>query len=251
MSHKNRKNAFTISNQKAEWPKNHPNFWLQMRVGILSHLLPLFNFKRNGNIQFFFKNHYGNKADPLIFDGNSSEYLSQLYPFIKNIDSIENIIDLGCGEGALYHFLKKMKIGFSKYIGIDFAIPKTLLGSDATIQEADFTNKETVHFLTSKSILIAVNTFCYINKITEIPIIRSSNEKNADQLLVLEPWPGWFWDRHFDGIWPNYRSPQELSRNLSEIGWEPINQINFYYFCLFGVYVMPLSYAMAFKKRGK
>ena len=222
-----------------------------MRVSVLSHFFPSFNFKKNGNIQIFFKNHYAIKADPLIFDGNSNGYLSQLYPFIKNMDSIENIIDLGCGEGSLYHFLKKMKINFSKYIGIDFAIPDTLLGSDATIQEADFTNKKTVRFLTSKSILFAVNTFCYINKIAKIPILDQAKEKSAGQLLVLEPWPGWFWDRHFEGIWPNYRSPQELNANLSEIGWEPINQINFYYSCLFGVYVMPLSYAMAFKKRGK
>lgn len=221
-----------------------------MKVGFLSHFFPLFNLKKNGNIQTFFKNHYSCQADPLIFDGNSDGYLLQLFPLIKEIDFIENIIDLGCGEAALYYFCKKRKIKFSKYIGIDFAIPDKIIDHDASIHHADFTDNTTVRHLTSQSILFAINTFCYINKIAEIQALDTTKDNSVAQLLVLEPWPGIFWDRHFDGIWPNYRTPQELRESLFEIGWEPISQINFYYSCLFGVYVMPLSYAMTFKKRG-
>lgn len=244
----NNQKKLNIENLKAEWPLGHPYFFKQLKIGLLSHIFGPKKDEIVVEIKTFFKSHY-NDPDPLVFDGNSGGFLSQLDEFCIDIcANINNrIIDLGCGTGSLFNYLKKKKLTISSYAGIDFAIPKRKISKDAVIYNFDLKDPYSIFLLKQESIIFAVNTMCYFDKLSDIHILKAAGKEKNNFLYIVEPWPGIFWDRHFNGIWPAYRPPSLLVNELSKIGWKPIKLLKFHLLKILGIFLFPLSYAISFE----
>ncbi|MFH2065652.1 MAG: hypothetical protein ABIK15_10685 [Pseudomonadota bacterium] len=232
----------------AEWVKVHPFFWKQMLVGTLSFIIPGEKSLNTNSTKDFFINHYFHQQDPYVFDGSSDKYFNQLQPAINDINSFGNIIDLGCGKFKLLTFLKKNSFKYESYIGFDFACPEEAISEKEKTYRLDFRSEKCQYVTKNESTVFAINTFCYIKNIKDIYLLNKANKLIAKRLIVLEPWPGLFWDRHFDGIWPTYRKPDLLAKNLAEIGWHREGQYNYYLFKICGKYLIPMSYVATFKR---
>ncbi len=244
---KNKKdNTFEINKSLAKWPQTNPHFWKQMRTGVLSHIFGPNTKEQKLEIQTFFQSHY-KQVDQLVCDGNTNGFLSQLNELgLFNVKT-SHILDLGCGNGSLYRYIKDIGVDIPQYTGLDFAVSGKRLDSRAIICNIDLRNSQAVNLLANENTIFAINTFCYLESLSNIPVLKSSGRKTNNYLLVVDPWPGLFWERHFNGIWPTYRSPEKLIKEMSEIGWKPNQQVNYYLVRLFGKFFFPLSYGLSFK----
>jgi|GEM_PF-3814368 len=204
---------------KAEWLPPHLKYFKQILISIRAILtLPFFKEDPNG-IQKLFSNNYWGEKDEFIFDGSSeNSYYNQI---TKNI-SLENfknqaIIDLGCGNGSFYFWLIA-NIPITKYIGIDFAYKDRILSDEAEIRNVSFSEYLKNPFAENvNSVYILSNTLCYISDETFQSILSKSTPN--DTIVIIEPYPNLFWDKHFNGIKPFYRTEKQVIKSLEDSGF--------------------------------
>lgn len=239
----------TIIN-KANWLPNRFIFWKQIFVSLLSYMtLPFFKRKDGAILEFFRKNYY-EKPDGLIFDGTSSDYYSQIERMFP-LDSFKEslIIDLGCGQGHFYKWLINKKISVYQYTGIDIAIDEQDLDKNAKIYSGSITqlNQISLHrFENIRRFFIFSNSLCYATDEEVASAIAFCQE--GDNIFIIEPYPHLFWDAHFDGIKPIYRTDSETIKLLTQHGFAilftSIDYIPFEKYFLFG----QVSYCIHAKK---
>lgn len=199
-------------------------------------------------IRDFFRKHRAAEPDPFVFDGALDGYCQQIIPILPA--SIANqYLDLGCGDARLYEFLTKRSIPFHKYIGVDFALDSELMCSrpDFQLVDAKMQDRALVDLLASDTHLIFINSICYQERLDEIPVLSQAAKCCGNSLIILEPFPGLFWDRHFSGIKPNYRNPCELKMEMISMGWRPQKEAIFYLLKIGSKWIWPLTYGLSFQ----
>ena len=230
---------------KATWLPPAGKFVFQLFVSIWSYLtLPFFHAKENAIFEFFHKNYYC-QPDGFIFDGNNdNNYYSQIEK-IYDLKNLENslVIDLGCGKGALYLWLKKNETTFHQYVGIDFAVRECILSQNACIIQKDM-----LDFLEyypkngQRKMIIMSNSLCYISNQDFVKILNHCNL--LDEVIIVEPSRNLFWDAHFDGIKPTYRKLKDIMHILRNNGWIIDSVSSDFMIQIFGICWFRISYSL-------
>ena len=225
----------------AKWLPKGKRLLLQLFTSFFSYIsLPFFREKEDG-IRLFFQRNYSLKPDELIFDGTSSGYLSRITYLFGRIDNNNlEIIDLGCGQGALYIWLNEHECNFKQYIGIDFAI------NTHHLPKAHFIRGNIVdvskHLMGNESIVFMCNSLCYINDTDFLKILSSL--KTYTKIVIIEPSPNIFWDAHFCGVKPIYRSIEKTRKFLCDTGFVIENTDQDYIFRIGNHWAIELSYGI-------
>lgn len=205
---------------KALWLPSASKLIIQILLSLWSYLtLPFFHENKNAILKFF-QNNYYQKSDDSIFDGNNRNYYSQIER-TYNLRDLENkyLIDLGSGPGALYHWLKKKRINFLRYEGVDFAVNNHMLSQNAFIIQENMINYcESKYEQKRQKTIFMSNSLCYITDEEFIRIINVFNSR--DEMVIVEPSPNLFWNIHFNEIKPKYRKMQYVINILQNSGWE-------------------------------
>lgn len=228
--------------EKAKWIPNVKLFIKQILVSVFSYLtLPLFREKKNG-IQEFFKKNYYFEPDGLVFDGTSSGYFSRI-KYLSDISILSKrmVIDLGCGQGTFYFWMLENNIPVKQYIGIDFSVNTYELNKNCAFICDDVVN--TRKYLSDEiNTIVMCNLLCYIDDVAFIKILNDLNSK--DYMLIIDPAPNIFWDAHFEGVKPIYRTLENVCFLLKEQGFIIENIMSDYLFKIGNYYVSELSYGI-------
>lgn len=199
-------------------------------------------------IRAFFREHRANQPDPLVFDGALDGYCQQIIPILP-ASAANQYLDLGCGDAGLYEFLRRRSIPFRNYIGVDFAVGSAVAcgRSDFQIIDARIQDKALEKLVLPGTHLVFINSICYQENLDEIPVLSHAARHCGNSLIVLEPFPGLFWDKHFSGVQPRYRAPFDLIVQLESMGWRPQKEAVFYLFKMGSTWVWPLTYGVSFQ----
>lgn len=227
--------------ERAKWLPNCRKFIKQLLVSISSYItLPFFCYKNDGT-RLFFKKNYSEKQDDLIFDGTSSGYFSRIEKLLCGIvldDTV--IIDLGCGQGALFNWLESNAVTYKEYIGIDFAISQKATTKAKYICD-NISNLEK-YMPDNLCLIVMSNALCYIDDLLFLRILSAL--KRGDSILIIEPSPNIFWDAHFNGIKPLYRPIDTTCTFLQNCGYKIMNTFQDYLLGKLNHYYIELSYGI-------
>lgn len=226
----------------AEWLGSPKRVLKQILSSIWSYVsLPFVKYSKNAVFDFFYS-FYRGKPDPLVFDGKDRRYFDRIEDlFDVNTLKDQSVLDLGCGDGSFYFWLKHKQIQVKKYIGIDFAHEETTLDEYAYICNKDITTIETKEYIVS--LIISVNIFCYLDNSSIDLLLRSKT--GISKLIIIDPFPGIFWDAQFDGIKLFYRSPRKLIKILNSYGWVVQGISIDYGIKIKDFFLFPLSYCVS------
>jgi len=196
----------TSIKNKAKWKPTFKKRLVQYFASFKALLTYPFFKKKDNGIKLFFEKNYHEKPDPLIFDGNTGKYLDQ----IKNVLDIaqlngENIIDLGCGSGSFLFWLKQNEVNPKSYLGLDFACHDHIISEGERIANQDIVDFD----MLENHYVILVNVACYLDD-EQLDTILSKVKEKQGKLIVIEPYPDFFWDKHFNGIKPFYRKTKKF-----------------------------------------
>jgi SAM-dependent methyltransferase len=235
--------GMNIIKSKAQWLPPRKKFFTQIFISIRElFTLPFFKETPDG-IKKFFTNNYQGKKDEFIFDGSSEKpYYNQITKNIS-IDKFENqtIIDLGCGNGSFYFWLKNNNIHVKKYYGVDFAYKNSVLSDNAVIN-----NMSVCDYLenpvSENAVYVLSNSLCYTSE-TILQSILSKLKPN-DKIIIIEPNPNLFWDSHFNGIKPHYRKSKQVSKSLENNGFTIKSCSIDYVLNVKNCYLNPISYCL-------
>lgn len=236
-------------------PDRHRATWVQPVPFLRQLCESIVNYFRGGRaslsrdvVKAFFDRHRGDQPDPLVFDGSRSGYYDQLLLVMPQKPAVR-YIDLGCGSGGLFAFLRARGILFEKYIGVDFSPTpgQPVSRPDSTIRNASIEQEELLKDLVPGTHIIMINSVCYLESVFNLPILQAAAHCQDAALLVVEPYPGIFWDRQFEGIRPRYRHPDQLVREASTLGWVPSHFVIFYLIGIGPLFLWPLAYSLSFK----
>lgn len=237
-----RKNVKLIKS-KANWLPPHMKFIAQIFISIRALLtLPFFKEIPNG-IQKFFINNYNGKKDVFIFDGSSeNSYYNQIIKTIP-INKFKNqiVIDLGCGNGSFYFWLKNNDISINQYYGVDFAYENSKLSDNAVIINMSISR----YFespIPENAVYILSNSLCYTSEIIFQFVL--SKLKLNDKIIIIEPYPNLFWDSHFNGIKPHYRKNEQVFKLLKNNGFAIKSCSVDYVFNIRDIYSNPISFCL-------
>jgi hypothetical protein len=230
---------------KAEWLPPRLKYFKQILISIRAiFTLPFFKEEPDG-IQKLFSNSYWIEKDEFIFDGsNDYLYYNQITKNIsKQYFKNQVIIDFGCGNGSFYFWLRSSNIPITKYIGIDFAYKDTILSDEAEIRNVSFSKYLENPFAGNvNSVAILSNTLCYISD----EIFQSILSKSVpnDKIIIIEPYPNLFWDKHFNGIKPFYRTEKQVIKLLEDNGFVVKTCSIDYAINIKNIHLNPISYCL-------
>jgi len=231
--------------RKANWLGSSSRIIKQLIVSVSSYItLPFASYQEDAVCKHF-QAQYNGKYDPLCFDGKNKGYFEQIET-VYNLINFEGkqIIDLGCGDISLYYWLTDKLIKPKKYIGVDFATRPACYDEPIFFLRKDLRKN---HYQFQKGdIAVAVNSLCYLSDqaIDSLCV----NLPNDFTFIIIEPFPGIFWDAYFDGCKLYYRSINHLVNRLSEFGLISQKIAVDYGLILFRQFLLPLSYCIVFKK---
>jgi len=237
--------ARQFSKHRADWFILDRRTVKQCFVGALSHL------RGNGtlspeSVRAYFRKQYLDPFDDLIFDGNDFRYHAQLERDLSSLEG-SNVVDFGCGKATFYTFLVSQSVDFKSYFGVDFATEGREFASNArTIQSDAKTALDTLSFK-GPAVAVFCNSACYMQDQTLATI---ACDARIEGVLLLEPYPGFFWDRSFNRISPKYRYPEQLMRLIEACGYG-IKSSRLFYAISKTFPVWPICYSMLFTRDRK
>jgi hypothetical protein len=214
-----------LNKYKANWKPTFRRRFAQY-LASLKALITYPFFKRiDDGIKLFFEENYKVKQDPLIFDGHTDKYLEQISNVIdlSKLNDVD-IIDLGCGIGSFIFWLEKNDINPRNYLGLDFAYDSKIFSDNKQIINQNFFDFEIPH----NYYAILINVLCYLDDNQLDDIIAKTRKKNC-KLIIIEPYPHFFWDKHFSGIKLCYRRTEILTDLLHNKGYK-IQKVSIDYF---------------------
>lgn len=228
---------------RAEWFSPEKRIFKQYLISFKSYLTKIFAKYHNDAAKNYFSNIYNGKYDAYLFDGKEKGYLNCLI-YIKDILKNRNIIDLGCGTGSLYRWMKKNDIPITSYTGVDFAV------KPATINKQYEIKNENVEFYSAKydknNIVIAINLLCYLSD-NQFEQLRASLTY-TDYFIIIEPSKSLFWDAYFDDVQLFYRKRKKLIKLLLSNNFEIKSIAIDYGLKCFHHYFLELSNCLVFQK---
>lgn len=232
----------TIHKSVANWLPNRKLLLKQIFLSAWSYITLPFSKNNQGGVQNFFHQNYYHEPDGLIFDGSNSFYFSRLFQMVDvNGLKEKTIVDLGCGKATLYIWMMNHKISFMKYVGIDFAVDSKVLCEGSQIIQSSIMNINNFNH-DGDCLFFLSNVICFLT----IDELRHSlsNLSSQSEVLIIEPSPGLFWDAHFNGIHPVYRSIESLTEILNNEGIRIVNSMQDYMVKCLGTFCFPMSYCL-------
>ena len=203
--------------------------------------LPFVSYKENA-AKDFFREIYNGKTDPYLFDGKSQQYLHQVLNVVElNALNRLRVIDIGSGNGVLYHWLVQNCVKLQSYLGIDFAHRSESIDSVAQILNADVINLGS-RDLHNADICVLVNCACYLDSDRLNHLL--SNLPVGCQIIIIDPIPGLFWDAHFDGVKLFYLSYKKMSDLLYRNDFIIERKSVDFHIKFLSFYFNPLSYCL-------
>jgi len=159
------------------------------------------------------------------------------------LNRASRVLDYGCGRGGLYSTLRRA--GFSgKYFGYDVdRIGITRLQETGQHDDATFSTRiKSVGF----DLAFLCNVLVYNDDGAASKALEelASLAGTSSQLIVLEPFPRWYWEFVFDGIRLQARGPDAISSLLMSAGWEPREWAAVSLLCLGNIPVCKIAYAV-------
>lgn len=181
---------------------------------------------------------------------SSTPYLSLLgAPSIRNIlrtiptDGV--VIDYGCGSGNLLRYLHAN--GYSvQYVGYDLdRIAIDHAKAKSANESAQFRHVDEI--ICPYDLAILVNVLVYNQEAPAINLLRMirAGARESAQILIIEPYPKWYWEFAFDGIRLCPRDPSELEVLLEATGWLPDELTGVSLFLMGGRSIFPIAYALS------
>ena len=228
---------------KAIWTPDLKRFIKQIVVSVISYFtLPFFRGKDNG-VLLFFERTYNNNIDELIFDGGTGGYYEKIeLSKTKNLLIGANVIDLGCGNNSFYYWLQKKHIPFNLYKGLDFAVNSKSAKERFEIIKDNILNFAD-YLLSEKNFILLCNVVCYLSD-EEVSFILRRVPTDAI-VTIIDPSPGLFWDAHFEGVKPEYRSIGMIERILQSHKYSIISKVQDYLMAIGKKhFLFPLSYCI-------
>lgn len=194
-------------------------------------------------IRDFFEEIYNGTPDDTVVDSNLNTYGSQVFDLLDPCElSGELVLDIGSGSGSLYSAMMENNAVPFMYVGIDLSHPDLQISPTAKILNASAYDPVVDDF--EPTHIVASNSLCYIKDLEKVPSLARS--RTAKKLTIIEPIPGIFWNRHFDGILLYYRSPDQLSAQLHKLDWHQCAIKVFYLLKLGPIKVWPLCYVATY-----
>ena len=236
-----------ITKSRAEWLPPFIKFITQIIISIWALLTLPFYIEIPDGIKQFFSTIYNGNKDEFIFDGsNENSYYNQItknipLEYFKN----QSIVDLGCGNGSFYFWLKKQNIYVKEYYGIDFAFENVVLSKDALIRNISISEYFEAT-IPSGSIYFLSNSLCYISdEIFQSILLKLTTE---DKIILIDPYPNLFWDSHFNGIKPTYRTINDVYKLFEEYNFIISKCSIDYVINIKNIHLSPISYCLYAKK---
>lgn len=227
----------------AEWFGPRQNIIKQYFISFKSHLTKIFATYQKDAAKIYFSEIYNGKDDPYLFDGKKDGYYDGLLHAAEILKN-KNIIDLGCGTGTLYKWLKKKQISINSYTGVDFAVKNTTIDKKVRIIRKRIEKYSTLY--NKHNIVIASNVLCYLSDDQLEQLMISLTY--AEYIIILEPIKSLFWDAYFDNVQLFYRKRKEIIKIFSDAGFK-IKGISISYgIKFFQHYFIKLSNCLIFHK---
>lgn len=241
---------FHIIKNKAKWLPSISKLCLQYLISFISYCTLPFFIPKDDAIKDFFKKNYYIKCDNFIFDGHTNGYYSQLDIITKSQFDDKRIIDIGCGQCGLYHWLNQNGIKYKQYIGIDFAMEECQLSSNDFLYNKsvyEFFRSENYLNEKTENIYFMVNSICYLSDKELNCLFEKIDTK--DKVVIIDPNPNLFWDAHFSGVRPIYRNINNMISILTKYNIEIIQSSVDYHWKFEKKYMDALSYMIFASKR--
>ena len=235
---------YKTKKRKAQWTGGFKKVIRQYIKSLKSYLIYPFVKKKPSATKEFFSAIYSRESfDDLIFDGGMLPYYDKMIDLSLK-KSYKQIVDCGCGQGAIRDFFQKNGIKYGKYIGIDFAISEKELKADEAFVPCDLA--EYKFDLTEDDLVVFCNTACYLSDDVFSSIIRKIAEQRAS-ILIIDPLPSLFWDATFDHVKLFYRSIDKMKKMMQDMNYYSDMISKDYLIKIGKLFIRSLSYAALFE----
>ena len=238
----NRKKPTNIEfiKNKAKWKPTWKRRYMQYLASLKAILTYPFFKQNDSGVKLFFENNYNKTPDPLLFDGNTNQYLDQITNVldIKSLND-KDVIDLGCGSGSFLFWLEKKGVNPRSYLGLDFAHENKVLSSNKKIINQNIFEFE----MPRNHYVVLINVACYLGNKQLDDLLKNVKERNC-KLIIIDPHPNFFWDKHFNGIKPHYRMIDDFLSLVQKKGYR-VEKVSMDYFGKLGrKFVGPVSFCI-------
>lgn len=164
----------------AGWFRPRRRIIKQYFISFKSHLTRNFAIYHKDAAKTYFLEIYNGKDDPYLFDGKEEGYYDSLLRAVEIIKN-KNIVDLGCGTGALYRWLKIKQIPINSYIGVDFAVKNAIIDKNVRIIEKRIEAYSPPY--NKDNVVIISNALCYLSD-DQLNQLRTSLTY-ADYVIIM------------------------------------------------------------------
>lgn len=227
----------------AQWFRPRKRIIKQYFISLKSYLTKGFAKYKKDAAKIYFSEIYKGKHDPFLFDGKEEGYFDCLL-HADEIIRDRDIIDLGCGNGALCRWMDKNQISLNSYIGVDFAMKEVIID-----QKSKIINKRVELYsppYNKNNVVIVSNVLCYLSD-EQFEQLRISLIY-ADYVIIIEPTKSLFWDAYFDNVQLFYRKRKNIIKMFLTAGFK-IKEISIDYgIKCFQHYFLELSNCLIFQR---
>lgn len=181
---------------------------------------------------------------------NTSDIDSSFYRDIAKISfeswipaNSGSILDLGCGKQFQAAEIYKNIAPSAKVYGVDVAVGQRLnMPNNTSIFRADI-ESYLGGYPASSEVVVFVNSLCFLSDDTVTWTFSRLSNIGCKRVIILEPWPSFFWDPHFGEFSANLRQIDSLCRLIPKIEKQRMERLAFGKKLGFGL-LFPLVYGL-------
>jgi SAM-dependent methyltransferase len=168
----------------------------------------------------------------------------QIVDEVSGLNDRSVVLDFGSGAGAFLRFLRRR--GFAgKYVGYDFnRNTSDELSARFNDPMASFTSR--LDGTVAANFIFLCNVLVYNQLDDTVGILEQISGASVSdaKLVVVEPYPKWYWEFRFDGLCLLPRRPAEVEDLIRCHGWSKTASVDVSLFRVFGRSIFPIAYAI-------
>jgi SAM-dependent methyltransferase len=161
------------------------------------------------------------------------------------LHNASTVVDFGCGHGALLQVLRGSSFR-GEYLGVDIdRIAIQALSEQNDDSRSSYASPDRIPGRID--LAFVCNVLVYNDDASSIRILESLRRGAGPGccLLVLEPFPAWYWEFVFDGLRLHPRRPSTLDLLLRRSGWSIHRSATVSLISAFGIGICPIAYCLA------
>ena len=210
-------------------------------------------------VEQFFADRYKNDRFDDIADGRKDWYLRHVEDLLDYVsgrcDVFGDVCDLGCGSGEFIQWLSTRNFKAVRFVGVEQDKNAVAMASALGPKNATFfigsLGKGNLSISGSFRLATLVNVLPYMPDVSEVmQDVAHVGDSPVPFLLIIDPLPSWFWERHFGGFSIRLRKPNELDGLLLQHGWEAVIRSLLVTLRVGNVGLLPLSHATLYRQIG-